>query len=155
MSEPISLGETAAAEGARPLGPLLPRLISRNGATLLARNTVLSTLIFALNLGMLRLLVENLFVPALPAAAMAFVAANSFQYAFARNWVFQGTQRRVASGYAFYLINAGVGLATTMLLYAAMLAFTSVHYLLARILVSVIAGLAMFLLNATLNFRRL
>jgi hypothetical protein len=29
------------------------------------------------------------------------------------------------------------------------------YYLVARILVSVVAGLVMFLLNATLNFRRL
>jgi putative flippase GtrA len=151
---PISHDDSVEVQAPR-LRPLRQRLFSRNAAYLLARNTVLSTSIFALNLGILWLLVESFFVPALPAAALAWVAANSFQYAFARSWVFRGTERHFASGYAYYLINAGVGLAVTMVLFAAMLAFTSVHYLVARVVVSVFAGLATFLLNATLNFRRI
>lgn len=142
--------------GAQPIArPLLSRLASRNAATLLARNTMLSCLVFALNLLLLRILVEEVSIAALPAAALAFVAANSLQYVFARNWVFRGTDRRFGAGYAYYLANAGVGLATTMILYAAMLAFTSLHYLIARVIVSVFAGLTMFVLNATLNFRRI
>jgi putative flippase GtrA len=135
--------------------PLLLRLASRNAATLLARNTMLSCLIFAINLLLLHILVEELSITALPAAALAFVAANSFQYVFARNWVFRGTERQFGAGYAYYLANAAVGLATTMILFAAMLAFTSLHYLVARVIVSVFAGLATFLLNATINFRRI
>lgn len=147
--------EPETAEVGQLHRPLLLRLASRNAAALLMRNTMLSCLIFALNLLLLRVLVEELSITALPAAALAFVAANSFQYVFARSWVFRGTERDFGAGYAYFLANAGIGFATTMILYAAMLAFTSIHYLIARVIVSVFAGLATFLLNATLNFRRI
>ena len=134
---------------------LAQRLISRKSAMLLARNTVASCLVFALNLTLLWLLVESLGLNELAAAAIAFVVANSLQYGFGRTWVFRGTERGVAAGYVYFFVNAGIGLAITLVLYAAFLEFTSIHYLVARMIVSVFAGLAMFVLNATLNFRRL
>ena len=42
-----------------------------------------------------------------------------------------------------------------MLLYAAFLRYVPLNYLVSRIIVSVFAGLAVFVLNAVLNFRRL
>jgi hypothetical protein len=53
-----------------------------------------------------------------------------------------------------FLLNAGVGLAVTMVLYALLLAYTPLDYLVARVIVSVFAGLVVFVLNAVLNFRR-
>jgi hypothetical protein len=47
-----------------------------------------------------------------------------------------------------------VGMAITILLFAALLKWTAIHYLVARVIVSVFAGLAMFVLNAVLNFRQ-
>jgi len=58
------------------------------------------------------------------------------------------------SGYALFLINGGIGLAITMGSMALLLANTPINYLVARILVSVIAGLTIFVLNAVWNFRR-
>lgn len=138
-----------------PQADWLDRLFSRRAAGLLARNTVVSCGIIVLNLIMLWLLVETVGVDELPAAAIAFILANSVQYFFGRNWIFRGTERGVASGYVWFVVNAGVGLVITMTLFAAMLEFTSIHYLAARIIVSVFAGLTVFLLNATLNFRLL
>jgi hypothetical protein len=40
-------------------------------------------------------------------------------------------------------------------MFDALVRYTPINYLIARIIVSVFAGLAMFLLNAILNFRRL
>ena len=62
---------------------------------------------------------------------------------------------RRAPGFAFFLVNAGLGLAVTVILFGAMIQYTEIHYMLARILVSVVAGWMMYLLNATLNFGRL
>jgi putative flippase GtrA len=134
---------------------LVRRLASRKAAAMLARNTVISCLVFALNLLLLWLLVEWLGWDELPAAGLAFVAANSLQYGFGRTWVFRGTERGLAAGYVYFLVNLGIGLVITMLLYAALLEWTSIHYLAARVIVSVFAGLTVFMLNATLNFRRL
>jgi putative flippase GtrA len=137
------------------LSALAKRLWSRNAAVLLARNTVVSCLVFAVGLAVLWALVELWGVDKLAAAAVGFLVSNSIHYAFGRAWTYRGTERAVAPGYAFFLVNAGIGLAITIALFAAFLRWTPVHYLVARVIVSLFAGLAMFVLNATLNFKRL
>ena len=122
---------------------------------LLARNTVVSCLEFAIGLAILWALVELGGVDKLVAAGIGFLVSNSIHYVFGRAWIYRGTERGIASGYAYFLVNAGIGLVITIALFAAFLRWTSIHYLMARVLVSVVAGLAMFLLNAMLNFRRL
>jgi len=139
----------------RSLSALAKRLWSRNAAVLLARNTVVSCLVFAIGLAVLWALVELWGVDKLVAAAAGFLVSNSIHYALGRAWIYRGTERAVAPGYAYFLINAGIGLVITIALFAAFLRWTSIHYLIARVIVSLFAGLAMFLLNATLNFKRL
>lgn len=136
-------------------GGLVARLVSRNAAALLARNTVVSCGVFAFDLALLWALVRYGGWGKLAAAALAFVAANSLHYGFGRSWIFRGTDRGMTSGYVYFLLNAGVGLVLTMALYAAFIRWTSIDYIVARVVVSVFAGLTVFLLNATLNFRRL
>ena len=134
--------------------PFQRRLFSRRVGAMLARNTVVSTSVFAVDLAILWLFVAYSGLDKLGAAALGLIAANTLHYALGRTWIFKGTMRGVALGYAYFLINAAIGMAVTMLLYAAFVQWTSVNYLIARVLVSVIAGLTVFLLNATLNFRR-
>ena len=134
---------------------LISRLWSRNAALMLGRNTVVSCGVFAFDMALLWGLVALLGMNKIAAAAIGFVAANTVHYALGRSWIFAGTDRGMAAGYVIFLINAGVGMAITLGMYAAFLAWTPINYLVARIIVSVFAGLAMFLLNAVLNFRRL
>lgn len=122
---------------------------------MLARNTVVSCGIFAFDLALLWLLVEQAGMGKVAAAVVAFVIANSLHYGFGRSWIFRGTDRAFASGYFYFLVNAGIGLIITISLFAAMIRWTPINYLVARVLVSVIAGLTVFILNAVLNFRRL
>ena len=122
---------------------------------MLARNTAVSCLAFAFDLALLWGLVRLSGWGKLEAAALGFVAANTLHYLLGRSWIFRGTERGVAAGYLYFLINSGIGLIVTMTLYAAALRFTPIDYIVARILVSVVAGLVVFLLNAMLNFRRL
>lgn len=122
---------------------------------MLARNTVVSCGIFAFDIALLWLLVEQAGMGKVAAAAVAFVVANSLHYGFGRSWIFRGTDRAFASGYFYFLVNAGIGLVITLSLFAAMIRWTPINYLVARVLVSVISGLTVFVLNAVLNFRRL
>ena len=138
-----------------PPASLAARLLSRKAGAMLVRNTVVSCLAFAFDLGLLWALVQWAGMDKLLAAAIGFIAANTLHYALGRSWIFRGTERGVASGYLYFLVNAAIGLAITMILYAAFLRFTAINYLGARIIVSVFAGLAVFVLNAVLNFRRL
>ena len=138
-----------------PSRSIVRRLFSLSALSMLGRNTVVSCCTFVLGLALLWLLVERLGLGKVPSAALSFLFATTLHYVFGRTWIFRGTERSVTAGYAYFLINAGIGLVTTTTLFALMVEFTSINYLIARVLVSVVAGLLMFLLNAMLNFRRL
>jgi putative flippase GtrA len=134
---------------------IVKRIASRRTAWLLARNTVASTGTFLIGLAVMWLLVELASVNKVVAAGVSFVAATSLHYAFGRFWVFRGTNRGVASGYGYFLVIAGIGLLITVSLFVLLISWTSINYLVARIIVSVLAGLVMFLLNGALNFRQI
>lgn len=138
----------------RPQGTLAQRLLSRRGAVLLGRNTIVSMAVFTLGLTMLWVMVEDLSVAKVPAAALSFLASNSIHYWLGRAWIYRGTDRTPGRGYAYFLLNAVVGLIVTISLFAAFIAI-GLHYIVARIVASIFAGLALFVLNAVLNFRSL
>ena len=146
------LPDTLAAPDAAP--SLRQRLLSRRAAQLLARNTVVSIGVFLFGLALLWALVERLGAPAVPAAGLSFLVSHTIHYVFGRTWIFRGTERKIAAGYFLFLLNSLVGLGITVSLFALFVA-GGLHYLVARIVVSVFAGLALFVLNAVLNFRSL
>ena len=135
-------------------GGLFQRLVSRDAVTMFARNTIIGTAVFAVDLLILWALVAFLGMSKLLAATIGFVVATSLHYAAGRSWIFKGSSRRLVSGYVYFLMSAGVGLAITLLLYAAFIRWTRIDYLVARVVVSLFAGFATFLLNAIFNFRR-
>jgi putative flippase GtrA len=147
MEDPASGGEPQQSG-------MLSRLLSRRAGAMLVRNTVVGTAVFLLGLALLWILVEWAGMNEVLAAGIGFLFANTLHYVLGRAWIFRGTTRRVHTGYALFLLNAGVGLAITVGLFAAFLHFTSINYLAARVIVSVFAGLAMFVLNAVFNFRQ-
>jgi putative flippase GtrA len=130
------------------------RFLNRRVGAMLLRNTVSSSLSFLVSIGVLWLLVTYADMDEVLAAAIGFVTAQSVHYALARGWIFPESDRAVGTGYVIFLANAGLGMAITVSLYALLLDWTGMNYLVARVLVSVVAGLAMFLSNATLNFRK-
>jgi putative flippase GtrA len=135
---------------------LAARLFSGDTGWMLVRNTVVSTGVFLIGLALLWLLVERAGMDTLVATGVSFVIATTLHYALGRAWIFKGTERAVVPGYGFFLVNAGIGLAVTVGLMAALLALIpDQYYLGARVIVSVFAGLAMFCLNGILNFRRI
>ena len=130
-------------------------MFSRHAATLLAQNTLVSIGTFAFDIALLWALVALLGMDKVVAAALAFVVANSLHYAIGRGWIFYGTDRHVATGFIYFQINSVIGLVITVALFAALIRWTPINYLVARVLVSVVSGLTVFLLNAVFNFRQL
>ncbi len=145
---------TEETHDGRPRGSLITRLLKVRVGWMLVRNTVVSTGVFLIGLGVLWLLVERGGMGEVIASGIGFAVANTLHYFLGRSWIFRGTDRALASGYALFLINGAIGLAATMALMAVMLALTPIDYMVARVLVSVIAGLLVFVLNAVWNFRR-
>ena len=136
-----------------PSKPFLERLISMRVGAMLWRNTVVSCAVFMLSLLILWSLARA-GMNEIMAAGIGFLVANSMHYFLGRSWIFKGTTRRRSTGYAYFLVNALVGLTITLTLYAALLEFTSLDFLTARVIVSLFAGLIVFALNAVLNFKR-
>ncbi|QGP80370.1 GtrA family protein [Sphingobium sp. CAP-1] len=145
---------SAASDTEQRVDGLLGRLFSQRIGAMLARNTVVSCSVFGLGLILLWALVDIAHVAKVPAAGLGFLLANSLHYLLGRAWIFRGTERGVRSGYLYFLLNSGVGLLVTMGLYALLLPLTPTHYLLVRSIISLFAGLVVFVLNAAFNFRQ-
>ena len=124
-------------------------------ARLFGRNTVASFFAFGIDVALLWLAVEWGGLPYLPAAAAAFLLAMSIHYALARIWVFRSSERGMAKGYAYFLVIAGIGLVVTLGAFALLMELAGLHYLVARVLASVAAGVLVFFLNAVFNFKAL
>ena len=143
-----------------PIGTHILQLVdahpaARHGTRLFVRNSVASVVAFAVDLALLWLLVQEAHVDDLVAVSVAFLLAMSLHYVLARVWVFRGTERGVASGYAYFIINAAIGLTVTLALFAVMTRLTGLHFLASRAVASVVAGIVVFFLNAVFNFRQL
>ncbi|MHA7818063.1 MAG: GtrA family protein [Erythrobacter sp.] len=134
---------------------MLKRFWNRRAGGMLWRNTVVSTSVFLGGLALLWVMVEWGRVDATLATGVTFILSTSVHYIFGRSWIFAGSQRKLASGYAFFFVNAAVGLLLTVGLFWLMTEYTPINYIVVRIIVSVCAGLAVFWLNAVFNFRQL
>jgi putative flippase GtrA len=121
---------------------------------MLVRNTVVSIGVFAIGLAVLWLLVDRAGAAKIPSAAVSFLVSNTLHYGLGRSWIYRGTERALVSGYTYFLVNSGVGLVVTLLLFAAFVA-VGIHYLVARTITSLFSGLLQFALNALFNFRAL
>ena len=131
------------------------RFWNRRAGGMLWRNTVVSSGVFLLGLAVLWVMVEYAGTDPVIATAISFLIANSIHYIFGRTWIFAGSDRKLSTGYVLFLTNALVGLAVTVGLFWALTHWTPINYLVARVIVSVFAGLAIFALNAVANFRQL
>lgn len=146
---------TPLSQDELPKGSLKERLLHARVGWMLLRNTVVGTGVFVVfGLGLMWVLVEKGNVNEIAATGLSFIAANSAHYLFGRLWIYRGTERAVGTGFALFLMNGLIGLALTIASMALLREYTAIDLYVARILVSVIAGLLMFVLNAVWNFRR-
>jgi putative flippase GtrA len=122
---------------------------------MLLRNTVVSCTAFAVGLAVLWVCVEILHFGEILALPFSLLTSTTLHYVLGRTWIFRGTERGWADGYVYFLANAGIGMGVTFVFYSALVHWTPVDYITARIVVSLFAGLITFLLNALMNFRQL
>lgn len=133
---------------------LLRRLLSARVGAMLVRNSVVSCSVFGIGLTVLWALVNFAGAHKVVAAGIGFIIANTLHYVLGRIWIFRGTERGLGSGYVLFLGNSAVGLFVTTALYTLLLNATHMNYLVARALVSLLAGFIVFVLNALFNFRQ-
>lgn len=148
-------GQSFAPRGQGDDRTLRGRLLNRRGSVLFIRNAAASTLSFMVDLLLIWIMIERLGLDRLAAVAIGFVLANAFHYLLARFWVFRGTVREFFSGYVYFLSNSLLGLGIILGAFALLTQELGVPYMIARVIASLCAGTIVFVLNATLNFRRL
>jgi putative flippase GtrA len=130
-------------------------IVTSSAARMFGRNTVASTFTFLLDLLILWSLVEFAGLPHVPAAIIAFVVPMIVFYVLSREWVFPGTERGVAMGFVYFAVNIGIGFVVMLGVFWALLELTDIHYLIARVVASVVYGIVLFLLNGIFNFKQL
>lgn len=119
------------------------------------RNTVASSIAFLLDLLILWSLVELVALSHVPAAIIAFIAPLILFYFIERAWVFPGTKRGLATGFVYFAVNIGIGFVVMLTVFWALLQLTEIHYLIARVTASAVAGIVVFVLNGVFNFKQL
>ena len=119
------------------------------------RNTVASAFTFTLDFGILWLLVEWGGLPQFLAAAIAFIPAMVVFYFIQKRWVFAGNDREKWKGFGYFSLNVAIGYVSMLAIFWLMLEFVQVHYLISRLIASVVYGLLLFFLNGKFNFKKL
>jgi putative flippase GtrA len=128
---------------------------SSRGLRMFGKNTVASTIAFALDLAILWGLVELAGLPRVASAVIAFIIPMVVFYVLERNWVFPDSDRGMTSGFFYFMVNIGIGFLVMLAVFWALLHFTPMHYLVARVLASMVSGIVIFLLNGVFNFKQL
>lgn len=108
---------------------------------------------FAFDLLLIYVLTEFLGVPYTISTPLGFMVAVSINYFVSRRFVFGGTKRTLEHGYLYFISFAGLGALLITATVAALVTTFALHYLIARILVACVVGIANYLLNLYLNFR--
>jgi putative flippase GtrA len=135
------------------LNQIFSRIARRRTAKLLGRSTIVNIATFVLDLAVLSASVELLGMPYIPAAAGAFLLAITINYGVSRRWVFQDSDRGLATGLIYFFVNAVIGLLATMAVFVLLLEIANLFYIVARVIASAVAGLIVFALNAIWNFK--
>lgn len=108
---------------------------------------------FAFDLAMLSLFTDILGMQYLIATAIAFLVAVSANYFLSRRFAFKETERKLTSGYIYFLQFAISGMILTTFLMWLLTNATGLHYLLVRITIACFVGILNYLLNLYFNFR--
>lgn len=108
---------------------------------------------FAFDLLLIYLMTEFLGIPYWASTAIGFVIAVSVNYFVSRRFVFKGTERKVHHGYVYFISVAGGGAFLVTAAVAGLVATFALHYLVARVLVACVMGMANYLFNLHFNFK--
>lgn len=87
------------------------------------------------------------------AVSISFVTAVSLNFTISYTWVFRGTQRKVATGYAFFFSIAAIDIAIIAILVSFFVSTLGSGVLITRILVGCLVGILNFLINTFFNFK--
>jgi len=107
---------------------------------------------FLLDLVVLFLLVEFLFVREFIAAGISFFLMTSLNYALNRNFAFAGSDTGVTKGYSFFLLFSIIGIVVTAALMYLLVDVFTINYFMARIPIGIFVSISLYFLNYFFTF---
>ena len=108
---------------------------------------------FAFDLLLLYVVTTYLGAPYYLATPGAFLVAVSINYLISRRFVFRGTERGHALGYAYFIGMALIGAGITTLGVATLVTHAGLYFLYARIATACVVGIGNYLFNLFHNFK--
>ncbi len=118
-----------------------------------ARYSAVGVSTLGLDLLMLAGMTELLHIPYALGTPIAFLIAVSLNYLISRAVVFRGTERPFHHGYALFILFALLAAGAITGAVYLLVTYAHLYYLLARVLVAGVIGIANYLGNLHLNFR--
>lgn len=130
----------------------MPALLSPTVTRFLRYASIgISTLTFDLLL--IAALTQVFGVPYYISTPIGFLIAVSINYALSRHFVFRGTERPMRLGYVYFIAIALVGALTITGAVYLLVTYLGLYFLVARVLVAGVVGIANYLTNLYFNFR--
>ncbi|MBX2866947.1 GtrA family protein [Candidatus Kaiserbacteria bacterium] len=108
---------------------------------------------FLLDLSLLWIFIDYFKVEIVTASVIAFFLAVSLNYVLSRRWAFAGTERAFVTGYLYFLKFALIGAVVTGTLMWFFTTHTEVYFMVTRIVIASVVGVANYLANLYLNFK--
>ena len=128
-------------------------MVLKSGVKRFLRYAVVGASTLTFDLALLYVATSLIGIPYYISTPVSFLIAVSINYFISRKHVFVGTERAVHHGYAYFIGFALLGALVTTSLVAALVTFAHLYYLLARVLVAGVVGMANYLFNLYLNFK--
>lgn len=118
-----------------------------------ARYAIVGTATFLIDFLLLWVFVELVHIHYIVSTALAFIIGVSFNYFLSRRWVFKHSTQTHIAGYLYFLKFAAIGMTTIVVLMWVVKEYTDIHYLIARVLIAGIVGIANYVANLYFNFK--
>lgn len=116
------------------------------------RYTFIGVSTFLIDLAILFILASIFSINYLVAVGAGFFLAVSLNYFLSREFAFKYTDRSVMKGYLYFLKFALAGMIITILLMGVLVTYAEFQYMLARVVVATLVGVANYAANLFINF---
>ena len=117
------------------------------------RYTVAGLSTFFFDLFLLFVFIDYFHINYLVATSTAYLIAVTINYYLCRTHVFHGTERRVHTGYVYFVVIALMGMGIVTFGMFIFLEFLHMHYILARLIISAMVGIWNYPMNLFVNFK--
>jgi putative flippase GtrA len=117
------------------------------------RYAVVGVSTLLIDLGLLYIATAIFHIPYYLSTAFSFFIAININYFISRAHIFKKSERKIHHGYVYFLGIAVCGAIATTGLVVVLVTYLKLYFLIARVLVAGVVGIANYLINLYFNFK--